>query len=144
MNLLSARFVSGDATHALVELEGGARLRCTVDASGGTPGEMLTVGVRPEHLALASAGAAHTSTSGIPPQTVQASVTFVEALGGTTHAYCSHPASPEDLCCELDGRQRVRAGQVLTLSVPPEACYVFDAAGQAWQRPTSVEHADAA
>ena len=52
---------------------------------------------------------------------LQASVTFVEALGGTTHAYGSHPASTEDLCCELDGRLRVRSGELLTLVAPPDA-----------------------
>jgi multiple sugar transport system ATP-binding protein len=136
MNFLQARLVEGDATHAIVELQGGARLRCEVDASAGEPGQALTVGVRPEHLALHRAGGADNA--------LQAGVTFVEALGGTTHAYCSHPASAEDLCCELDGRVRVRSGEVLTLTAPAQACYVFDAAGLAWRRPVSAERADAA
>ena len=139
MNFLQARFVEGDATHATVELEGGARLRCEVDASAGRPGEALTVGVRPEHLALRSVGA-----GGGAPNVLQVGVTFVEALGGTTHAYCSHPASAEDLCCELDGRLRVRSGELLSLVAPPQACYVFDASGQAWRRHVSAECADAA
>ncbi len=138
MNFLQARLVEGDATHATVELEGGARLRCEVDASAGQPGQALTVGVRPEHLALRSVGGGDTAN------VLPASVTFVEALGGTTHAYCSHPASAEDLCCELDGRVRVRSGEVLSLAVPPQACYVFDASGQAWRRHVSAERADAA
>ena len=143
MNFLSARLVSGEATHALVELEGGQRLRCEVDASAGVPGEPVTVGVRPEHLAL---GAAAPPGGGGPgdAQSLQARVTFVEVLGGTTHAYCSHPASAEDLCCELDGRLRVRSGQALTLVVPPQSCYVFDASGQAWRRQAGAECADAA
>jgi multiple sugar transport system ATP-binding protein len=136
MNFLQARLVEGDATHAIVELQGGTRLRCEVDASAGEPGQALTVGVRPEHLALHRAGGADNA--------LQAGVTFVEALGGTTHAYCSHPASAEDLCCELDGRVRVRSGEVLTLTAPAQACYVFDAAGLAWRRPVSAERADAA
>jgi multiple sugar transport system ATP-binding protein len=151
MNFLSGRLVSGDASHALVELEGGQRLRCAVDASAGQAGEPLTVGVRPEHLALARAGTAP-PPDGAPGgftgpqalQALQARVTFVEALGGTTHAYCSHPASEEDLCCELDGRLRVRSGEVLTLVVPPDACYVFGAGGQAWRRHAGAERADAA
>ena len=149
MNFLSARLVSGDATHALVELEGGQRLRCDVDASAGVPGEPLTVGVRPEHLALGTAGtgAQAGEVPGDAPgaaQALQARVTFVEALGGTTHAYCSHPASAEDLCCELDGRLRVRSGQALTLVAPPQSCYVFDAGGRAWRRQAGAECADAA
>ncbi len=139
MNFLSARLVAGDATHAMVELEGGARLRCEVDASAGQPGQPLTVGVRPEHLALRGVGA-----GGDMANALQASVTFVEALGGTTHAYGSHPASTEDLCCELDGRLRVRSGELLTLVAPPDACYVFDASGQAWRRHVSAERAAAA
>ena len=148
MNFLSARFVSGDATHALVELEDGegeeggravhesgrgTRLRCAVDGSAGQPGQPLTVGVRPEHLACAEGDNA-----------LQARITFVEALGSTTHAYCSHPAAAEELCCELDGRQRVRSGEVLKLTVPADACYVFDAAGQAWRRHAGAERTPAA
>ena len=35
---------------------------------------------------------------------------------------------------ELDGRQRVKSGQALTLAVPADVCYLFDAEGRAWSR----------
>ena len=172
MNFLSARFVSGDAAHALVELVGaqrdggpgdegasagpgavslhrggrGPRLRCAVDGSAGQPGQPLTLGVRPEHLACASGASGEAGEAGEAgaDNTLQACVTFVEALGSTTHAYCSHPAAAEDLCCELDGRRRVRGGEVLKLFVPADACYVFDAAGQAWPRHAGADRCLAA
>ncbi|MFM8766891.1 MAG: TOBE domain-containing protein, partial [Rubrivivax sp.] len=65
---------------------------------------------------------------------LRATVTFVESLGSTTHAYCAFAGVEEDMTVELDGRLRIRSGQTLDLSVPADACYVFDAEGRAWRR----------
>jgi multiple sugar transport system ATP-binding protein len=123
MNFLAARFVSGDAAQATVELAGGERIVCDVDGSAGQPGEALTLGVRPEHF---QAGGAH--------NVLRAEVAFVEALGSTTHAWCRFAGTEEELCCELDGRTRVHSGETLTLAVPRDASYLFDGQGRAWRR----------
>jgi multiple sugar transport system ATP-binding protein len=123
MNFIEAQVVSADAQGALVKLGSGAQIRCAVDASGAREGDKVTLGVRPEHF-LVGAG----------DNALEASVTFVESLGGTTHAYCAYPGLDEALTCELDGRTRVRQGEALKLGVPSEAAYLFDAEGRALRR----------
>jgi len=139
MNFISATFVEGSAQHAVVRLEGGETLRCAVDGSAGRAGDRVTLGVRPEHFAVSSTGGATEAAN-----VLRATVTFVESLGSTTHAYCAFPGAQEDLTVELDGRLRVKTGQALALSVPADACYLFDAEGRAWHRHVPAERTLAA
>ena len=134
MNFISAEFVEGSAQHAVVRLEAGEMVRCDVDGSAGHPGDRVTLGVRPEHFAVGPSGGAGEATN-----VLRATVTFVESLGSTTHAYCAFPGVQEDLTVELDGRLRVKSGQVLALSMPTDACYLFDAEGRAWRRHVKAE-----
>jgi multiple sugar transport system ATP-binding protein len=139
MNFISATFGEGSAHHAVVRLEGGETLRCEVDGSAGRAGDRVTLGVRPEHFAVSSTGGATEAAN-----VLRATVTFVESLGSTTHAYCPFPGAQEDLTVELDGRLRVKTGQALALSVPADACYLFDAEGRAWRRHVPAERTLAA
>ena len=139
MNFISATFVEGSAQHAVVRLDGGETLRCEVDGSAGRAGDRVTLGVRPEHFAVSSAGGATEAAN-----VLRATVTFVESLGSTTHAYCAFPGAQEDLTVELDGRLRVKTGQALALAVPADACYLFDAEGRAWRRQVPADRTLAA
>jgi multiple sugar transport system ATP-binding protein len=133
MNFLRTEFVEGSASHATVKLASGHTVRCDVDGSAGRSGDVLTLGVRPEHFVV---GGAHNR--------MDVTVTFVEQLGSTTHAYFAFPGAEDDLTCELDGRLRVHGGQALSLSVPADACYLFDAEGRAWRRQVAAERTLAA
>jgi len=126
MNFLGATIVSADSGAAVVELQTGARIRCVVDASRAAAGDKVTLGVRPEHFEAAAPGATD--------NVIATSVTFVESLGSTTHAYCDYPGAAETLVCELDGATRLRSGAPLALAVPSARTYLFDAAGQAFRR----------
>jgi multiple sugar transport system ATP-binding protein len=139
MNFISAEFVEGSLHHSVVRLEAGETVRCDVDGSAGRPGDRVTLGVRPEHFAVGPSGGAGDTTN-----VLRATVTFVESLGSTTHAYCGFPGAQDDLTVELDGRLRVKSGQALTLAVPGDACYLFDAVGLAWRRHVSAERTLAA
>ena len=126
MNFLAATVVSADAGAAVVQLETGAQIRCEVDAAGARPGDKVTLGVRPEHFEAAAAGQAD--------NVIATSVTFVESLGSTTHAYCDYPGAAETLVCELDGATRLKNGAPLSLAVPAARTYLFDADGRAFRR----------
>jgi multiple sugar transport system ATP-binding protein len=126
MNFLAATVVSADAGAALVRLETGAQVRCEVDAARAQAGDKVTLGVRPEHFEAAPAGQAGNA--------IATTVTFVESLGSTTHAYCDYPGAAETLVCELDGATRLKAGAPLTLAIPAARAYLFDADGQAFRR----------
>ena len=123
MNFIGAELVRGTNAEAIVRLPDGAQIRAQVDASRARPGDKLTLGVRPEHFVV-----------GGHDNLIQTTVTFVESLGGTTHAYCAYPGVQDALTCEFDGRTRVRAGDPLALALPAESCYLFDAEGRAFQR----------
>ena len=123
MNFLAAELISGDRHEAHVRLASGEQVRCKVDAAAARPGDPVTLGVRPEHFQLGPAD-----------NRIQASVTFVESLGSTTHAYCAFPGAEEALTCTLPGDCRIRDGESLALGVSAEACYLFDAAGRAFRR----------
>jgi len=123
MNFIEGVITSAGAREAVVKLAGGASLRCLVDASRAKAGDKVTLGIRPEHLAVGGSENAMATT-----------VTFVETLGSATVAYCDHPGSSEPLTCELDGRVRPKTGASITLSTPADACYLFDADGMAFAR----------
>ena len=123
MNFLPTEVLEASAQHALLRLQDGASIRCDVDGRAISIGDKVTLGVRPEHL-----------STEIGPNVVRATVNFVESLGSTTHAYCVFPGVEDALTCELSGRSRVKAGDILDLSVPPECTYVFDSSGKALQR----------
>ena len=123
MNFIEAEIVDTSNAHATVRLASGAQMRALVDGSAAKPGDKVTLGVRPEHFHV-----------GGDVNVINATVTFVESLGSATHAYCAFPGVEDALTCEFDGRTKVQTGQVLALSIPAEACYLFDAGGRAFKR----------
>jgi len=131
MNFLTVELLSASDTEAELKLAGGETMRARVDARRATPGSLLTLGIRPEHLRIGGEGNRLDST-----------VAFVESLGGTTFAYCPYPGIEEPLTCQFEGRNgcdRLRAGDALHLHLPPEAIYLFDAEGRAFQRLAAPE-----
>ncbi|MEJ6007915.1 sn-glycerol-3-phosphate ABC transporter ATP-binding protein UgpC [Paucibacter sp. AS339] len=127
MNFLQAELVEASAEGASLRLASGAVVHAAVNAARGKPGDKVTLGLRPEHFVV-----------GGEVNPIQCTVTFVESLGSATHAYCAYPGVEDALTCEFDGRTRIKAGQDIRLSMPPEACYVFDAAGLAFTRLAGV------
>jgi multiple sugar transport system ATP-binding protein len=135
MNFIPATVIQAGATEALVQGPGSEVLRVLVDASRAKPGDAVTLGVRPEHFAVGQPGSANT---------LNTRVTFVESLGSSTQAYCAYAGLDEPLSVQLDGRVRTRLDAPLALTAPAEACYLFDAAGGAFQRLASTEQSLAA
>jgi multiple sugar transport system ATP-binding protein len=130
MNFVQATLAEASAGHALVRLRDGECIRCDVDAGGAKAGAAVTLGVRPEHF-----------HAGGNVNTIAATVTFVESLGGRTQAYCDFPGVEDALTCDFDGRTRLKAGQKLTLGIPADAAYLFDADGRAFRRHVRAEEA---
>jgi len=124
MNFIDGTVASADAGHAVVQLADGSQVRCEVDARRAPAGTKVTLGVRPEHLRP------------MPPgeNTIQATVTFVDRLGGTSVVYFDFPKAATSLTAELPGHLRVHGGEVVTLTVPAASCYLFDADGRAFRR----------
>src|SRR3990167_6540542 len=123
MNFIDAELVETGAEHAVVRVSTGEMIRCTVACGQARTGDKVTLGLRPEHI-----------RTDLTHNTLQATVTFVESLGSTTHAYCALAGIEEALTCELDGKTALCGGDALRLGIPADACYLFDAQGQAFHR----------
>jgi multiple sugar transport system ATP-binding protein len=129
MNFLPGTIESVDTGGAMVHLAGGQRLRAEVDATRARPGDVVTLGIRPEHLRPASGG----------DNRLDAEVTFVEQLGSATFAYARLPGLEATLTAQLDGALRLKSGSPLALQAPAAACHLFDAEGLAFDRHAAAE-----
>lgn len=121
MNLIPAEIITATAKGATVKTARGDTLTIAVDASTAAPGDAVTVGIRPEHIALGGKTGA-----------IGADVTFAETLGHATYAYASYGETA--LTIQLPGDVRPRAGQTLDLAVPADQAHLFDASGTAFDR----------
>ena len=76
-------------------------------------GTSVSVGLRPEHLAVAPGGATHR-------------VELTEALGGVSYAYLASP-NGERVIVEERGEDRVSAGETVGIAFDPRTLRLFDA-----------------
>jgi multiple sugar transport system ATP-binding protein len=123
MNFLAAEVVEADRGAAVARLKSGAVLRVEVDASAARRGDAVTLGIRPEQFDPEAT-----------TNTVEATVTFVESLGSTTHAYLAYPGVEDALTCDLGGHSTLATGDLLKVGIPANACHLFDAQGKAFTR----------
>jgi len=82
-------------------------------------GAQCTVGIRPEHVSIATEGSGHT----------EAQVAFAEQLGGETYLYCDVGGSSQ-ITVHQPGQLPVITGQTLALHFALENMHLFDANGQ--------------
>ncbi|GAA0624800.1 sn-glycerol-3-phosphate ABC transporter ATP-binding protein UgpC [Brevundimonas kwangchunensis] len=121
MNLIAAEVVSATAKSATVKTAAGDTLKVAVDAASAKAGDTVTVGIRPEHLAL-----------GGKTGSISTKVTFAETLGHATFAYADYAGT--SLTVQLPGDVRPEAGKALELAVPADQAHLFDSAGNAFAR----------
>jgi multiple sugar transport system ATP-binding protein len=123
MNFIGGEIVTASAKEATVRLQSGAVIRAEVEASKAKSGDKVTLGIRPEHFDI-----------GGKENLIEATVTFVESLGNTTHTYLAYPGVEDALTCDLGGHAIVEAGDQFRVSVPANCCHLFDSDGRAFQR----------
>ncbi|MCC8395625.1 sn-glycerol-3-phosphate ABC transporter ATP-binding protein UgpC [Paraburkholderia sp. MMS20-SJTR3] len=119
MNFLPAKVLATDERGIEVELTTGERARAQVDGRRLTVGAQVTLGVRPEHLALPS------SQPGV--QTIRCAVRLVERMG--EHSYVHLAGGARDgnpIIAKLPGDGGVSADERIELALAPDACHVFD------------------
>jgi len=123
MNFLAAEVVDANTAAVNVRLKSGSMIRVEVDGSKAKRGDKVTLGIRPEHFDAAA-------TSNV----IEATLTFVESLGSTTHAYLAYPGVEDALTCDLGGHTLLAAGDMLKVGIPAGGCHLFDAQGLAFTR----------
>jgi ABC-type sugar transport system ATPase subunit len=87
-----------------------------VQADGATPGTPVTLGIRPEHIALGRGGAGDLS--------LEATIEQQEQLGAASFLYCSLPGG-EKLTVHAAGQVNSRGGDKIVISFPASASHLF-------------------
>jgi len=123
MNFMAGTLVEGRVDMARVRLPGGEVLEALVDASSLTPGQPVTLGIRPEHTQLG------TATQGVVRE-----VQWQERLGESTFLFLGHSVANEAMVIKAPGHAHADAGQRVAVSLPATAMHLFDEKGNALER----------
>ena len=125
MNFLPGSIASTGESDATVALPGGATVTVPVKPQGLSKGQKVTLGVRPEHLAVADDGQ------------LRGEVLVAERLGGSTFLYVSSEGVPT-LTVEEHGENTARVHDRLGIKIDGGSCHIFTEAGAAIER--AVRH----
>ncbi|MET3107751.1 multiple sugar transport system ATP-binding protein [Oxalobacteraceae bacterium GrIS 2.11] len=124
INLLQGRLINNHATE--IALAGGQHLHAAVNSQGSSPGETVTLGIRPEHLQLAQP---------LDADAIEAKIVLVEHLGDQILVYLNVPGVAEELCMKVPGHtSKLQYGDTVHITLPVADCMLFDAAGLAYPR----------
>ncbi|MDP4301030.1 ABC transporter ATP-binding protein [Leptothrix discophora] len=124
MNVLPGKLVRAEADHAVVEVHG-EQVTAAVDARAAKPGDVISLGIRPEHLLTGNEGAG---------AALHASVRQLERLGDSSMLYLDIAADAPMATLRVEGHSGAHAGDQITLRVRAEHCHLFDSNGQAFRR----------
>jgi multiple sugar transport system ATP-binding protein len=93
-------------------------------------GDVVTVGIRPEHLC-----ANDHQEYGVSAQTMA-----LESLGDSAYLYAESPIAPDGLIARIPPLERHAQGETLKFGAMPEHCHLFDEQGRALERRLVADH----
>ncbi|CAN7488924.1 sn-glycerol-3-phosphate ABC transporter ATP-binding protein UgpC [Trinickia sp. LjRoot230] len=126
MNFLAGVVDRTGADGVLVRYETDETQLVAVEPGALRAGELVTVGIRPEHLRALPPGGSEYG--------VAASVMTVESLGDAAYLYANSPVAAEGLIARIPPLERHQRGEPLKLGAEPGHCHLFDQAGAAFER----------
>jgi multiple sugar transport system ATP-binding protein len=117
MNFLPARVVASSAGSVSIVLDG-TNERVEVHANGEAlrPDQVVTLGIRPEHLEPAA------NDGSI--QQISRTVSLVEQLGEHSYLHLDQPGGAV-LIAKAPGDKTPRQGESVMFNVPPASCHLF-------------------
>jgi multiple sugar transport system ATP-binding protein len=121
MNFLESTVTAVRGESAVVTLPGGGALEVPVEAGRLREGAPVTLGVRPEQIAVSADGP------------MRGEVLVAERLGGTTFLHVKSEGG-DLLTVQVDGESPVRMHDLVGLAFAREHCHLFDEAGNAAPR----------
>ena len=131
MNFLPATVSKIEGAHTTVTLNASREdVRIERAGSGLTPGQAVTLGVRPEHIALLASGEAERNGPQYAGSTLIRTVSLVERLGEQSYLHCTE-ADGATLLVKLQGNTLLRSGEVVHLAPDPASCHLFTEEGHA-------------
>lgn len=121
MNLLQATVVQADAAHVVAMIGANQPIEAAADGRSLAPGEVVSIGIRPDDLAVVAQG-------GIPVR-----LSVLERLGPQTvvHARTEGGAA---LSAVVAGDTELAPGDGVGVLAPPDKVHVFASSGQALLR----------
>ena len=126
MNVLPARLLQGTPGEARVMLGSStAQLLACVDAAGLESGAAVKVGIRPEHMSLASSDG---------PNQFSGRVSHVERLGDSSLLYVALPENLPGITVRVEGNSPLKAGDPVRLQADAQHLHLFNEAGLACPR----------
>ncbi|MFZ6648448.1 ABC transporter ATP-binding protein [Undibacterium sp. TJN25] len=137
MNFLKAEVTGIDAgasgTGVTVRVAGGMLLTLQVGPRQLTIGAQVTLGIRAEHIALATAP--DRSNADADAVHVAAGVELVEHLGDSLIVYARAAGEQGMVAVKLGtGTAALKSGDAVSLYLPSQRCHLFDADGKACPR----------
>jgi len=129
MNFVRGELASAGDTGAAVKLATGEVIVTEIDARRAATGEAVTLGIRPEHVALAR------YEGPVGPGTLDIRVKMIEHLGDVSIVYLERETvDGVPLTVKRDGAAPVERGDRVMCAFPAGQCHVFDANGEAFPR----------
>ncbi|GAA0584405.1 ABC transporter ATP-binding protein [Halomonas salifodinae] len=119
MNFFDTRVRDVAEGRLTLELPGGEHAELEADTAGVAPGDVLRLGIRPEHIREDDG-----DEIGLAIE-----VEVVEHLGGSTFVYGRH-AGGEPLTLQVGGLSDIRPGSGRRVSFAHGFCHLFDATGR--------------
>ena len=104
-----------------------------VHPRAGMVGATLTLGIRPEHIAIGAGDLSLTITPSV-----------VERLGANTVAYASLGEDSENYCAMLPGTVALRTDEPVKTGIRAADCHLFDQNGMAFERRVEMTDIDMA
>ena len=127
MNFIRGTVVEANSAGVSLRLVGGEMLAASVDGRSIRVGAEATLGVRPEHLAIARSDTA--------TQIIGAQTRLVERFGECTYLHAALAEHGDThIVAKLSGDIDVERGRAVALHAPPHVCHVFDDSGLALPR----------
>ena len=124
MNFVACKAVKVSSQEVTVSLPGATQLTLPVNGTDVTEGDMLTLGIRPEHFC----------TEEDCELSMAGDVTVVERLGYQTLVHMTVEGVDDILTMRTDGGNPVQEGDTVTLGIRANRCHLFREDGNACPR----------
>ncbi len=124
MNFLPGEISQVNANMATVRLADGASIQASVDAVSAQVGEKVTLGIRPEHLALGNGA----------DNTTRGTVLYLEHLGEASFIYLTVEGVDGHVVVRTEGDTTTKMGDTVRITLPAGNCHLFNSAHRAYPR----------
>jgi multiple sugar transport system ATP-binding protein len=129
INVLAGKLRTAEPGQAVVDLAG-RKVRAAVDATRLSPGNEVSLAVRPEHVRLATAGS---MAAEVGATALAGKVSYIEQLGDSALVYLDL-ATGGALTARVEGHADAQVGDAVPISLAAGSLHLFDGDGRACRR----------